>query len=139
MNKEISCVLQLTNNSDDLVEFHAKTNQKKYSTQPDKGVMAAWSKCYVIVTMKLHEKPLPSMQCNDVFVVRSTRVREDDGDGDGDEVDIASLDRIHIAEQRSENLMGEVKLPIVYVAFPRPPSVAAADASFPRPAFGLCL
>uniref|UniRef100_A0A0D3HNW0 Protein kinase domain-containing protein n=1 Tax=Oryza barthii TaxID=65489 RepID=A0A0D3HNW0_9ORYZ len=113
-NKAISCVLQLTNKSDDFVEFYANTN-KKYHIQRDQGVMAPWSRCYVIVTLQPQGSAPPNMQCDDMFFVRS-RVRE---------TDIGSLD-INVTEQHLEKQMGEVKsLPIVFVPIPQPPTSIA--------------
>lgn len=72
LNKQISTVLQLTNKSDDLVEFRVKANQSKYFTRPDKGVMPPWSKRYVVATARAQEHAPPDMQCIDMFVVQST-------------------------------------------------------------------
>ncbi|XP_062198301.1 receptor like protein kinase S.2-like [Phragmites australis] len=126
LNKEISCVLQLMNKSDDFIAFSAKTNKSKYYTRPDKGIMPPWSKHYVVTTMRAQERSPIDMQCNDIFVVQSTSVSEGVTPSD-------------ITEQLFEKMVGklvhEVTLPIVYVALPQPPQTRGegSQALLPAP------
>ncbi|XP_052135644.1 cysteine-rich receptor-like protein kinase 44 [Oryza glaberrima] len=112
VKKDISCCLQLTNQTDYFIAFNTKANQKKYSTQPNKGTIAPWSSCYVTVTMKAQETAPPYLQCHDMFVVQSTRVNED-----------LEPEPEDITEELFKKTMGKVvdeeKLPIVYVALPQ--------------------
>lgn len=112
VKKDISCCLQLTNQTDYFIAFNTKANQKKYSTQPNKGTIAPWSSCYVTVTMKAQETAPPYLQCHDMFVVQSTRVNED-----------LEPETEDITEELFKKTMGKVvdeeKLPIVYVALPQ--------------------
>ncbi|XP_062201772.1 cysteine-rich receptor-like protein kinase 44 [Phragmites australis] len=119
LNKEVSCVLQLTNRTDDTIAFNTKMNREKYYAQPDKGTVPPWSKRYIIVTMRAQENTPPDMQCNDMFLVQSRRLSKED------------LTPDNIAEHFTR-LMGkavvvdEEKLPIVYVG------VASTSTPIPR-------
>jgi hypothetical protein len=104
LSKQISSVLQLTNKSDDFIEFRVKANQSKYFTWPDKGVMPPWSKRYVVATMQAQEHAPPDMQCSDMFVVQSTTATD-------------GLTPSSSTERSPFDTEGEVKLKVVvYVA-----------------------
>ncbi|CAL4979924.1 unnamed protein product [Urochloa decumbens] len=117
VDRDVSCVLQLTNRSGDFVAFTAQANQSKYWTVPERGIMPPWSKRYVIATLKAQVNMPDSMQCNDLLHVQSTRVTDDDGDS-------ATVDGL--AEDFEKKMMvgnaDEAWLPIVYVALPPPRS-----------------
>uniref|UniRef100_A0A0A8ZAT5 Protein kinase domain-containing protein n=1 Tax=Arundo donax TaxID=35708 RepID=A0A0A8ZAT5_ARUDO len=108
LRKDISTCLQLTNKTDGFIAFHVKTNQTKYCTQPNKGIMPPCSKCYISVTLRAQDEAPPNMQCNDMFLVQSVHVSED----------LAS-DGITEDFFKDEVLQGKVvdtvMLPIVYV------------------------
>nr|AGT16241.1 hypothetical protein SHCRBa_027_K06_R_350 [Saccharum hybrid cultivar R570] len=109
INREISCILQLRNNSDDFVAFGTTVDQSKYSTRPDKGVMTPWSKRYMIVTMQAQEHAPPDMESNDIFLLQSTIVGEEFTPSDITE----HLFKNMVAA--SKVVANEMKLPIVYV------------------------
>ncbi|OEL30475.1 Vesicle-associated protein 1-2, partial [Dichanthelium oligosanthes] len=106
LNKEISCVLQLMNKSDDFIAFSAKTNKSKYYTRPDNGIMSPWSMRYIVATMRAQEGAPSDMQCNDMFILQNTSVREGLADIDINE---------QLFAERAPKVVDEMKLPIVYV------------------------
>ncbi|CAN6363380.1 unnamed protein product [Urochloa humidicola] len=109
LNKEISCVLQLMNKSDDFIAFSVKTNKSKYYTQPDKGIMSPWSKRYIVATIRAQDDAPSGMRCTDMFIVQNTSVNEGLLDSDINE---------QLFTMMAPNAVGEVKLPIVYVPLP---------------------
>lgn len=123
LHKEASCVLQLTNRTDDAIAFSTKANRDRYYAQPDEGVLPPCSKRYIVVTMRAPETaPAADTQCTDVFLVQSRRVRVSSSRGD----DLAVTPDI-VAEQLRKLPLGEVvvdeaSLPIVYVPLTQPPS-----------------
>ncbi|CAM0878321.1 unnamed protein product [Alopecurus aequalis] len=106
--KDISCCLQLTNKTDDYIAFNIKTDQKKYNTQPSKGIMRPCSKCYISVTLRAQEEAPLNMQCHDMFLVQNAKVSENLA---SDEVTEAFFKKLMV-----EKVVDVVKLPIVYVA-----------------------
>lgn len=114
LNREVSCVLQLTNKSNDFIAFRAKAYQSKYYARPDKGIMPPWSKRYVVATMQAqeHDTQPPNMKCNDTFLVQSTSAGEGLKPSDVDE------DFFKEMVAAGKLMVDEVKLPIVYVALP---------------------
>lgn len=104
--KDISTCLQLTNLTDSFTAFQIKTNQTKYRTQPNKGIMEPCSKCNISVTLIARERAPPYMQCNDMFVVRSANVSED-----------LKPDEITDDFFEEGQAVDMVNLPIVYVPF----------------------
>ncbi|XP_037426731.1 putative receptor-like protein kinase At4g00960 isoform X1 [Triticum dicoccoides] len=102
--KDISTCMQLTNQTDGSVAFRVITNQAKYSVQPTKGIMAPCSKRYIYVTLRAQDAAPLNMQCNDMFVVQSTRVN-----------DGCTSDGIADDEVMAGTAVGMVRLPIVYV------------------------
>ena len=104
---DISICLQLTNLTDGFVAFKIKTNQGKYSTQPNKGIMEPCSRCYIAVTLRAQEAAPLNMQCNDMFIVESANVREE----------ITSDEITEGFFQDDQVMAGKVEeLPIVYIA-----------------------
>ena len=102
-----STCLQLTNLTDGFVAFKIKTNQGKYSTQPNKGIMEPCSRCYIAVTLRAQEAAPLNMQCNDMFIVESANVREE----------ITSDEITEGFFQDDQVMAGKVEeLPIVYIA-----------------------
>ena len=109
LGRDVSCVLQLTNRSGDFVTFAVKANQSKYRTVPGRGVMPPCSKRYVVATLQAAQgsPPAASMECDDLFIVRSVTVVTSDG-GSSSMAD-------NVAEDCLEKGMGgtvdEVRLP----------------------------
>ncbi|KAM0855053.1 hypothetical protein ACQ4PT_050008 [Festuca glaucescens] len=102
--KELSCCLQITNQTDDFIAFNVKINRNKYSVQPSQGTMPPRSKRYIIVTMEAQAKAPPNMRCHDILLLQSTSV------SGIDEVDYQELFKM----SRADKVVDVVKLPIVY-------------------------
>ncbi|XP_066356160.1 cysteine-rich receptor-like protein kinase 44 isoform X2 [Miscanthus floridulus] len=107
--KDITSCLQLTNITDGFIAYNIKTNQTKYYTTPNKGIMRPCSKCYIFVTLRAQAEAPPNMQCHDMFLVQSVNVSE------GLTFDEVTED--FFKKCMVENVVDVVKLPIVYVAF----------------------
>ncbi|CAO2149657.1 unnamed protein product [Urochloa humidicola] len=119
LDRDVSCVLQLTNRSGDFIAFTVQANQSKYRTVPGNGVMPPRSKRYIVATLKAQGSTPDSMQCNDLLHVKSARVTNDDGGStmvDGLAEDFENMIMM------GGNAVDEAWLPIVYVALPPPPS-----------------
>ncbi|KQJ83783.1 vesicle-associated protein 1-2 isoform X2 [Brachypodium distachyon] len=128
--KQISCSMQLTNRTDDYIAFKVKTTSpKKYCVRPNSGIVPPRSTSDVIVTMQALKEAPPDMQCKDKFLVQSAVVRE------GTAVkDITG----EMFKKESGNVVDEVKLKVVYVQPPRPPSPVregSEEGSSPRPSW----
>ncbi|XP_045087919.1 cysteine-rich receptor-like protein kinase 43 isoform X1 [Aegilops tauschii subsp. strangulata] len=104
-NMDMPCCLQLTNMTENSIAFNVKTNKRKYSPQPSKGIIPPCSKSYIIVTLRAQEEAPPNMQCLDTLIVQSTRVSED----------FTSQEITQHFLEEAE--VDEVILPIAYVAF----------------------
>ncbi|OIW00962.1 hypothetical protein TanjilG_10040 [Lupinus angustifolius] len=114
LRKQISCSLQLSNQTDKYVAFKVKTtNPKKYCVRPNSGVVLPRSTCDVIVTMQAQKEAPPDMQCKDKFllqgVVASPGVTTKDVTPE-------------MFNKESGHDVEECKLRVVYVPPPRPPS-----------------
>lgn len=125
--KQISCSMQLTNRTDDYIGFKVKTTSpKKYCVRPNSGIVPPRSTSDVIVTMQEQKEAPPDMQCKDKFLVQSVIVAEDTSAKDitGD-----------MFTKKSGNVVDEVKLRVVYVPPPKPPSPVregSEEGSSPR-------
>ncbi|KAG8060090.1 hypothetical protein GUJ93_ZPchr0002g25665 [Zizania palustris] len=114
LKKQISCSLQLTNQTDEYVAFKVKTTSpKKYCVRPNNGIVAPRSTSDVLVTMQAQREAPPDMQCKDKFLVQSAIVKQDlePKDITGD-----------MFTKESGNVVDEVKLKVVY-APPQPTSL----------------
>ncbi|KAJ1272023.1 hypothetical protein BS78_06G171300 [Paspalum vaginatum] len=112
--KQISCSMQLTNRTDDYIGFKVKTTSpKKYCVRPNSGIVPPRSTSDVIVTMQAQKEAPPDMQCKDKFLVQSVVVAE------GTSVKDITGDMF---TKESGNVVDEVKLKVVYVPPPKPPS-----------------
>ncbi|EES12558.2 hypothetical protein BDA96_06G176300 [Sorghum bicolor] len=125
--KQISCSMQLTNRTDDYIGFKVKTTSpKKYCVRPNSGIVPPRSTSDVIVAMQAQKEAPPDMQCKDKFLVQSVIVAE------GTLVkDITG----HMFLKESGNVVDEVKLKVVYVPPPKPPSPVregSEEGSSPR-------
>ncbi|CAM0903602.1 unnamed protein product [Alopecurus aequalis] len=128
--KQISCSMQLTNRTDGYIAFKVKTTSpKKYCVRPNSGIVPPRSTSDVIVTMQAQKEVPPDMQCKDKFLVQSAVVTE------GMAVkDITG----EMFKKESGNVVDEVKLKVLYVQPPRPPSPVregSEEGSSPRPSF----
>jgi len=125
--KQISCSMQLANRTDDYIGFKVKTTSpKKYCVRPNSGIVPPRSTSDVIVTMQEQKEAPPDMQCKDKFLVQSVIVAEDTSAKDitGD-----------MFTKKSGNVVDEVKLRVVYVPPPKPPSPVregSEEGSSPR-------
>ncbi|XP_042427339.1 vesicle-associated protein 1-2-like isoform X1 [Zingiber officinale] len=128
LKKQISCSLQLTNKSDNYVAFKVKTTSpKKYCVRPNSGVVLPRSTCDVIVTMQAQREAPPDMQCKDKFLVQSVIV-----DQGASAKDVTT----EMFGKESANAVDEVKLRVLYVPPPQPPSPVpegSEEGSSPRP------
>ncbi|XP_066345423.1 vesicle-associated protein 1-2-like isoform X1 [Miscanthus floridulus] len=125
--KQISCSMQLTNRTDDYIGFKVKTTSpKKYCVRPNSGIVPPRSTSDVIVTMQAQKEAPPDMQCKDKFLVQSVVVAE------GTLVKDITGDMF---TKESGNVVDEVKLKVVYVPPPKPPSPVregSEEGSSPR-------
>ncbi|XP_004506475.1 vesicle-associated protein 1-2 [Cicer arietinum] len=114
LRKQISCSLQLSNKSDNYVAFKVKTtNPKKYCVRPNTGVVLPRSTCDIIVTMQAQKESPPDMQCKDKFLLQSVVASPG-----ATTKDITP----EMFNKESGYEVEEVKLRVVYVAPPQPPS-----------------
>ncbi|KAM3388192.1 hypothetical protein ACQJBY_010766 [Aegilops geniculata] len=128
--KQISCSMELTNKTDDYLAFKVKTTSpKKYCVRPNSGIVPPRSTSSVVVTMQALKQAPPDMQCKDKFLVQSAVVTE------GTAVkDITG----EMFKKESGNVVDEVRLKVVYVQPPRPPSPVregSEEGSSPRPSW----
>ncbi|OVA15300.1 MSP domain [Macleaya cordata] len=127
LKKQISCSLQLSNNTDNYVAFKVKTtNPKKYCVRPNTGIVLPRSTCDVVVTMQAQREAPLDMQCKDKFLLQSV---------------IASAGATpkeinpEMFNKESGNLVEECKLRVIYVSPPQPPSPVpegSEEGSSPR-------
>ncbi|KAL6652323.1 hypothetical protein ACP70R_011248 [Stipagrostis hirtigluma subsp. patula] len=130
LKKQISCSMQLTNRTNDYIAFKVKTTSpKKYCVRPNSGIVPPRSTSDVIVTMQAQKEAPPDMQCKDKFLVQSVIV------GEGTSARDITGDMF---TKESGNVVDEVKLKVVYVPPPKPPSPVhegSEEGSPPRPSF----
>ncbi|KAG1360856.1 vesicle-associated protein 1-1 [Cocos nucifera] len=128
LKKQISCSLQLFNKTDDYIAFKVKTTSpKKYCVRPNTGIVLPRQTCDVIVTMQAQREAPPEMQCKDKFLVQSVV-----GSPGATVKDITP----EMFSKESGNMVDEVKLRVVYVSPPQPPSPVpeeSEEGSSPRP------
>ncbi|XP_072960504.1 vesicle-associated protein 1-2-like isoform X2 [Typha angustifolia] len=127
VKKQISCSLQLSNKIDDYVAFKVKTTSpKKYCVRPNSGIVPPQSTFDVIVTMQAQREAPPDMQCKDKFLVQSVVVS-----AGATAKDIT----LEMFTKDSGNVVDEVKLRVVYISPPQPPSPVSEgseEGSSPR-------
>ncbi|CAN6235745.1 unnamed protein product [Urochloa humidicola] len=127
LKKQISCSMQLTNRTDDYIGFKVKTTSpKKYCVRPNSGIVPPRSTSDVIVTMQAQKEEPLDMQCKDKFLVQSVIVAEGTSPKD-----ITG----NLFIKQSGNVVDEVKLKVVYVPPPKPPSPVregSEEGSSPR-------
>ncbi|XP_047318251.1 vesicle-associated protein 1-3-like [Impatiens glandulifera] len=109
LNKQTSCLMTLTNKTDQHVAFKVKTTSpKNYCVRPNNGLVLPGSSCSVTVTMQA-QKELPSeyMQCKDKFLVQSVLVPN--------EVAAKTDDTVNFFEKADGKVFGDYKLRVVYL------------------------
>ncbi|WVZ96313.1 hypothetical protein U9M48_041968 [Paspalum notatum var. saurae] len=75
LNKQISCSVDLTNDTDDHFAFRiATTSLRPYRIEANNGTLPPRSKSSVTITLQALEKAPPDDRCRDEFSVQSTRV-----------------------------------------------------------------
>jgi len=75
LNKQVSCSVELSNDTDDFFAFRVSTTSlRPYSIQPNKDIVPPGSKCSLTITLEALEKAPPPHQRRDEFSVQSTRV-----------------------------------------------------------------
>jgi hypothetical protein len=83
LNTEMSCSLELTNETDSYIAFNIqKTRPLPYCTQPHTDIVPPRSKCSVHITLQPQDKAPRDMQHAGEFIVRSTRVNDGIAVGD---------------------------------------------------------
>ncbi|KAJ6696031.1 VESICLE-ASSOCIATED PROTEIN 1-2-LIKE [Salix koriyanagi] len=127
LKKQISCSLQLSNNTDNYVAFKVKTtNPKKYCVRPNAGIVLPRSTCDVIVTMQAQKEAPPDIHCKDKFLLQS--VKANDG--------VTAKDiNAEMFSKEAGHLVEECKLRVLYVSPPQPPSPVhegSEEGSSPR-------
>ncbi|KAF3780651.1 Vesicle-associated protein 1-2 [Nymphaea thermarum] len=156
LKKQISCSLQLTNQTDLYVAFKVKTtNPKKYCVRPNTGVVLPRSTCDVVVTMQAQRETPPDMQCKDKFLIQSVITTDGAAQKDitpemvscflvmvdssgGLCVNVLLMNMCFAYTQFNKdagNHLEECKLRVVYVSPPQPPSPVAEgseEGSSPR-------
>ncbi|CAL4899287.1 unnamed protein product [Urochloa decumbens] len=75
LNKQISCSVELTNDTDDYFAFRISTTSlRPYRINTNKDILPPRSKCSVTITLQALEKEPPRNQRRDEFSLQSTRV-----------------------------------------------------------------
>uniref|UniRef100_M8BTY4 non-specific serine/threonine protein kinase n=1 Tax=Aegilops tauschii TaxID=37682 RepID=M8BTY4_AEGTA len=78
LNKQMSCSLQLTNETDSSIAFNVENmSPLPYCTQPQKDILPPRSKCKVEITLQPQGKALRDMYRANEFIVWSTKVNDD--------------------------------------------------------------
>jgi hypothetical protein len=76
LNIQISCLLELTNETNSFIAFSVQTTSPLlYCIQPNKGIVAPLSKYNVNITLQPQNKA-PQDKDNGNFIVRSTKVKD---------------------------------------------------------------
>jgi hypothetical protein len=123
LKKQISCSLQLRNNTDDSVAFKVKTTSpKKYCVRPNTGVVSPHSTCEVTVTMQAQKEAPPDMQCKDKFLLQSAVVTA------------GATSTTDLFNKEAGNRVEECKLKVTYVQPPQPPSPVLEGSNEGSPA-----
>ncbi|KAF9613091.1 hypothetical protein IFM89_005570, partial [Coptis chinensis] len=127
LKKQVSCSLQLSNNTENYIAFKVKTtNPKKYCVRPNTGIVLPRSTSDVTVTMQAQREFPSDMQCKDKFLLQSVTASPGTTPKD------INADMFN---KESGNLVEECKLRVIYVSPPQPPSPVpegSEEGSSPR-------
>ncbi|CAM0958909.1 unnamed protein product [Alopecurus aequalis] len=74
-NKQISCSVELTNETSNSIAFNIQKPSKQYNTRPDKGIVLPGCKHDVKITLQQQESA-PQVTNADKFVLQSTKVKK---------------------------------------------------------------
>lgn len=123
-NKQISCSVRLTNDTDDYFAFNVQTtNPKQYRIQPDRDVVPPRSERSV--TIILLQEPMQAAQhnkrCMDELSVHSTRVDEGVTATDVNEL---------LFTRQTDKVVDHVSLTVVFDMSPSPPEEQTEDFTF---------
>ena len=105
-NKQMSCTLKLTNETDSYIAFNVEnTSPLPYCTQPQKGIMLPQSNCNVEITMQLQGKAPGYMHRSNELIVWSAKVN-----------DCLAVEDMttNIFINEADNLVDEVNLDVVF-------------------------
>ncbi|XP_047322361.1 vesicle-associated protein 2-1-like [Impatiens glandulifera] len=76
LEKQTYCDLTVTNNTENYVAFKVKTTSpKKYFVRPNSGIVQPWDSSVIRVTLQAQGEYPADMQCNDKFLLQSTKVQ----------------------------------------------------------------
>ena len=108
LNKQMSCSLQLTNDTNSNIAFNIeKMNPLLCSTQPNKGIVLPRSKCSVDITLQPRDKAPRDMRLANEFIVRSTKVNNG----------LAVQDiTVNMFNKETDNIVDELNLDVVFDA-----------------------
>ncbi|CAI7749225.1 unnamed protein product [Closterium sp. NIES-54] len=119
LRKQVSTSLRLVNVTSEYVAFKVKTTSpKKYCVRPNTGLVPPQSSAEVVVTMQAQKEMPADLQCKDKFLVQSVLVP-------GGAPKETTQDFFNKENGREVH---EVKLRVIYVAPPQPPSPVAESA-----------
>ncbi|CAM0901812.1 unnamed protein product [Alopecurus aequalis] len=108
LNTQISCSLQLTNETNSYIAFNIKkTRPLSYCIQPHTDIVPPRSKSSVDITLQPQDKARRAMQRADEFIVRSSRVN------DGIAVEDISAE---LFNKETNSAVDEVNLDVVFDA-----------------------
>ncbi|KAL3818232.1 hypothetical protein ACJIZ3_004137 [Penstemon smallii] len=117
LKKQISCSLQVSNNTENHVAFKVKTtNPKKYCVRPNTGIVLPRSTCDIVVTMQAQKEAPSDMQCRDKFLLQSVVTTP---------VVTPKDITAEMFTKEQGRIVDECKLKVVYTAPPQPPSPVA--------------
>lgn len=120
VRKQVSASLRLINITSEYVAFKIKTTSpKKYCVRPNTGVVPPQSSAEIVVTMQAQKEVPPDMQCKDKFLIQSVLQP-----GGGNAKDVGQ----DMFNKESGREINEVKLRVVYVPPPEPPSPVAESS-----------
>ncbi|GJN28263.1 hypothetical protein PR202_gb16368 [Eleusine coracana subsp. coracana] len=108
LDKEISCSVELTNDTDDYIAFMVSTTSLlQFRTQPKKDIIPPRSKCCVIIAVQAQENAPLNYQTD--FYVHSTTV---------DETLTAKDITDELFDEEEGHVVDEVNLPVVFDVLP---------------------
>ncbi|KAG9148843.1 hypothetical protein Leryth_023180 [Lithospermum erythrorhizon] len=114
LRKQVSCTLQVSNNTQDNVAFKVKTtNPKKYCVRPNTGIVSPQSTCDIIVTMQAQKELPADINCKDKFLLQSVIASPG-----ATPQDITS----DMFSKGAGNAVDECKLRVIYLPPAQPPS-----------------
>ncbi|XP_047324677.1 vesicle-associated protein 2-1-like [Impatiens glandulifera] len=77
LEKQTYCDLKIANNTENYVAFKVKTTSpKKYFVRPNTGIVQPRDSCVIRVTLQAQVEYPPNMQCNDKFLLQTTKVEQ---------------------------------------------------------------